>query len=195
MNTKDLIIEKSFVLFLKKGLKEASLNDILSTCGVSKGAFYHYYKSKDELIVEVLNRFFFSYFKKQDVDYSNVSFDDKITFLINAFIEPYNEIAVVLGEKHISAYFRFLFQVINLYPNIRYRVNKHFYTKGYYIYQIIEQAKINGEIKAEVNSKVVARQILSTIIGVLVLEGIYDISKIKNRFEQIIGSYLNLLMN
>ena len=193
MNTKILIIEKSFVLFLKKGLKEASLNDILSTCGVSKGAFYHHYKSKDELIIEVLNRFFFSYFKKQDVDYSNNTFEDKISTLIKAFIEPYNEIAILLGEKHISAYFRFLFQVVNLYPNIRYRVNKHFYTKGYYLYQIIEQAKLSGEIKVEVDSKNIARQLLSTIIGVLVLEGIYDIRKINIRFEQIISEYIKLI--
>ena len=193
MNTKDNIIEKSFVLFLQRGYKEVSLNEILKNCGVSKGAFYHYYKSKDELFDDVLNRFFFSYFKKQDVDYSNALFEVKIKYLVKTFIEPYNEVANLLGQKQISAYFRFLFQSVNSFPNIRHSVNKHFYTKGYYIYQITEQAKQAGELKADIDSKIIARQLLSTITGELVLEGIYDISDIEIKLNNVIDEYIKLL--
>ncbi len=193
MKTKELIIQKSFILFLQKGYKEVSLNEILTNCGISKGAFYHHYKSKDELYTEVLNRFFFSYFNKQDVDYSNATLQFKIKYFINTFLEPYTEISALFNHNHLSAYFRFLFQAVNTYPEIRAKVNRHFYTKGYYLFQIIEQAKQNNEIRKDVDSKVIARQILSTIIGVSVLEGIYDISKVRIRFDEIVKEYCKLL--
>ncbi len=193
MNIKEIILQKSFKLFLERGYKEVSLNEILKECGVSKGAFYHHYKSKDELYVKVLDRFFFSYFSKQDVDYSSNTVKYKIDYFIDTFLHPYREIATLLDQKHVSAYFRFLFQAVNTFPEIRYRVNRHFYTKGYYIYQIIEIAKHNNEIAKSINSKLVARQILSTIIGVLVLEGINDIANIESRFKEIVDEYFKLL--
>ena len=193
MSTKEIILEKSFQLFLEKGYKEVSLNEILKECGVSKGAFYHHYKSKDELYVKVLDRFFFSYFSKQDVDYTDNTLKNKITYFIDTFLHPYREIATLLNQKHVSAYFRFLFQAVNTFPEIRARVNRHFYTKGYYIYQVINIAKQNNEIKECIDSKLVSRQILSTIIGVLVLEGINDIANIELRFKEIVDEYFKLL--
>ena len=39
-------------LFLKKGYEETSVDDILSASGISKGGFYHYFKTKDEVLAE-----------------------------------------------------------------------------------------------------------------------------------------------
>ena len=186
-------MQNSFVLFLQKGYKEVSVNEIAKTCSISKGAFYYHYKSKDELYLEVLHRFFFSYFKSQDCDYGENSLEFKFMFLVSTFIEPYKEISSLLKQKDLSAYFRFLFQAVNYFPDIKYRVNKHFYIKGYYLYLIINDAKNRGEIKQSVDPKLMARQILSSIIGVTVLEGINDIDMIKLRLEEVIKGNLNLI--
>ncbi len=37
-------------VFLQKGYEEASVDDILYASGISKGAFYHYFKSKEEVL-------------------------------------------------------------------------------------------------------------------------------------------------
>jgi TetR/AcrR family transcriptional repressor of nem operon len=47
MDTRDLIIQNSFVLFLQKGIKEVSINEIIKSCGLSKGAFYYHFESKE----------------------------------------------------------------------------------------------------------------------------------------------------
>jgi len=49
---KKLLLETSFRLFIQRGLNEVSLDDILTESGVKKGNFYHYFKSKDQLILE-----------------------------------------------------------------------------------------------------------------------------------------------
>ncbi|KAF5038026.1 HTH-type transcriptional repressor KstR2 [anaerobic digester metagenome] len=38
-------------IFLEKGYEQASIDDILKASGFSKGAFYHYFRSKEEVLV------------------------------------------------------------------------------------------------------------------------------------------------
>lgn len=42
-------------LFVEKGYEETSVDDILKASGLSKGGFYHYFKSKDEVLTESIN--------------------------------------------------------------------------------------------------------------------------------------------
>ena len=52
--TKLLIIYKAFNLFYEHGFKTTSIDKIMKETALSKGAFYHYYKSKKELGLEVI---------------------------------------------------------------------------------------------------------------------------------------------
>ena len=42
-------------LFLEKGYDATSVDDILAAAGLSKGGFYHYFKSKEEVLTESIN--------------------------------------------------------------------------------------------------------------------------------------------
>ena len=193
IETKERILEKSFILFLQKGYKEVSLNEIIRECEISKGAFYHHFESKEKLYLDVLQRFFFSYFKKQDADYSDVSLETKLLNFAETFVGPIIEISKLLESKQMNAYFRFLFQAVNTFPEIQQKVSKHFYIKGYYLFQIVEQAKAKGEVKTDFNSKTSARQVLASIVGVSVLEGINDIDEVEKRYHQILSEYYQLI--
>lgn len=41
-------------LFMKNGYDQTSLDDIATSCGVTKGAIYHHFKSKEELLVSMM---------------------------------------------------------------------------------------------------------------------------------------------
>ena len=43
-------------LFIAKGYDGASVNDIIKSVGLSKGAFYYYFKSKEEVLNEILEQ-------------------------------------------------------------------------------------------------------------------------------------------
>lgn len=47
--TKDLILNESFKLFYENGFKTTSVDKIMEQTQLTKGAFYHHYKSKKEL--------------------------------------------------------------------------------------------------------------------------------------------------
>ncbi len=55
---KEQIVKAAISAFARKGLKNTSMNDIVRESGLSKGAIYWYYKSKDEIISELLKEFF-----------------------------------------------------------------------------------------------------------------------------------------
>ncbi len=48
----------AFRLFLQKGFKEVTMNEILEQSGLSRGTFYYYFKSKEQVYAEVIDMFF-----------------------------------------------------------------------------------------------------------------------------------------
>lgn len=57
MVKKQLIMDKALELFAKQGFEATSVQQITDHCGISKGAFYLSYKSKDELIISLVDCF------------------------------------------------------------------------------------------------------------------------------------------
>lgn len=53
--TRDNLMEAAFVLVRQKGLSATSVDEICAAAGVSKGAFFHHFKSKDELAAAAAN--------------------------------------------------------------------------------------------------------------------------------------------
>jgi AcrR family transcriptional regulator len=51
------ILDQAFALFLSRGYDHTSLNDIIAEAGISKGAFYHYFPSKEALLAALADRF------------------------------------------------------------------------------------------------------------------------------------------
>src|SRR5690606_15639200 len=67
MVKKQLLIEKSLELFAKQGFEATSIQQITDHCGISKGAFYLSFKSKDELILTLIDHFMMEI--TSDIDY------------------------------------------------------------------------------------------------------------------------------
>lgn len=53
-----LLLTATEELILEKGCQQTTLQDIMKRSGLSKGAIYHYVKSKDELLGLLLQRRF-----------------------------------------------------------------------------------------------------------------------------------------
>lgn len=56
--TKQYILETATRLFSEKGFENVKVEDVVNEVGVTRGAFYHYFKSREELIASVLNKSF-----------------------------------------------------------------------------------------------------------------------------------------
>jgi AcrR family transcriptional regulator len=61
---KSQILNAAEQVFTKKGFDLARMDDIAEETGLSKGTLYLYFKSKDELIIAILDRIFQGVFKQ-----------------------------------------------------------------------------------------------------------------------------------
>lgn len=53
-NTRFTILQKAFELIYSKGYQTTSIDDIIATTKVTKGAFYYHFKTKDEMGVAII---------------------------------------------------------------------------------------------------------------------------------------------
>ena len=78
------IINAAEDVFTQKGFDEARMDDIAEETGLSKGTLYLYFKSKDDLIIAILDRIFQREFKAfEQMDLSTMS----ATEAINHFVD------------------------------------------------------------------------------------------------------------
>ncbi|MGO1043651.1 TetR/AcrR family transcriptional regulator [Clostridioides difficile] len=53
---KSEILDTAEMLFCTKGYTKTTINDILNEIGIAKGTFYYYFKSKEEVMDEIITR-------------------------------------------------------------------------------------------------------------------------------------------
>lgn len=75
-------------LFVKKGYEGTSINDILKKAKLSKGGFYHYFKSKDEIFSAVIDKHLLIIRQEMEtvVADKNLTAPEKLEFYITRII-------------------------------------------------------------------------------------------------------------
>ncbi len=66
MGTKEKLLISGLKLYAKKGLNGVTLDDILEDSNVKKGSFYHFFKNKDQLLEESLQKYFMPIVQARD---------------------------------------------------------------------------------------------------------------------------------
>ena len=87
-------LDASFKLFVDKGLRNTSIQDIANEAGFGKGTFYYYFKDKYEvrrILIGLKSRSLFSNaFKKLNLQKNIKQLSDKVIFVLNNLIDELN---------------------------------------------------------------------------------------------------------
>ena len=82
------IIETAGKLFEEKGYEQTQVQDIVNEIGVAKGLFYYYFKSKDEVMEELADRYADAIIDAVNkLIYKDISTFDKINRIFQFFID------------------------------------------------------------------------------------------------------------
>lgn len=85
---KEQILEAAKDLLLKKGIFKTRVEDITSYLGIAKGSFYTYFKSKDQLLEEIIDRVYEIREKElEELLEGNYDYEEQIRiFIIKRFV-------------------------------------------------------------------------------------------------------------
>jgi AcrR family transcriptional regulator len=183
---KNQILDAATEVFIQKGFDEARMDDIVDEAGLSKGALYWYFKSKDEIIISILDRIFQREFRQIDaLKYAEGSASESILQFIEIGLHDlgsifrlmpiiYEFLALAFRNKIVQAVIK---RYLNRYLNI--------------LTTLIQRGIDSGEFR-QVEAKEVAIAASAIFEGTLLL-WIYDKSRINP--EQHIRSGIKLLLD
>ncbi len=85
---KTQLTEQSILLFEKKGFSQTSIQDIVASLGVTKGTFYYYFSSKEELLMEIHSRYIDDLLMRQNeiLNAPNCSCKEKLRKIVSMLI-------------------------------------------------------------------------------------------------------------
>lgn len=180
MDSRDKIVQVAFNLFLQRGYKEVSLKDIVDNVGLTKGAFYHYFKGKEQLFREVIQLFVL---EGGDRIYDGIQRDSLKKFMttylerITAFIDQVQrEITPPEGKMGLN-YFSLTFDALKILPGFAEEIDKiHKKERATWV-EVIANARKLGEIKTHLNDNQLAKMFIGINDGIgmhLILEGRVD---------------------
>ena len=166
-NTRDSILMVATEMFFTMEYEKVTLNEIAKRVGVTKGGVYHYFDSKDDLLVAVL--------------LYNVS------DLIGSFIQepsPDKSFKEVLAEwfnfkGHLDAFsdqdpddYHIVFQIMYLLmlairkkKNMATEIGKLYDAGIDVLVKMIETGQKSGEVRPELSAKGIAYQLLAVVEG------------------------------
>ena len=107
----DFICEKAYEEFIKNGVNNFSLNKFIESFNMSKGQFYHYFKTKEELIFEVIDRKSEKFFldTEKEIDEAQ-TFLEKLLALFSFYL--------VLSDPENKPFDKFMKDTFYMYLNI-----------------------------------------------------------------------------
>ena len=124
-NRKEYIVEKAFDVFMSKGYDSASITVLQKELGMSRGAMYRYFKSKEELFFEVIDKYVFGLI---DRFMPKVAEDTTLAELIEYLYRYHRRLYTYLDQHNMETRFlnftALIIQAAKHYPGFSKKIKK-----------------------------------------------------------------------
>src|SRR5512133_1186992 len=162
------IIEAAYRCFARKGFHQTSMRDIYAEAGLSPGAIYHYFESKDDIIEAS-----FSFDHQRSLPVLQEAMDDPdplvaIDRLIRFFYAGL-ESAAVLGANRVNIQ-GWAEALVN--PRLLDPLQKTFYDFRERLAQVIRRGQAAGAIDPSIDPEAAGEVILSSYLGLYLQKAI-----------------------
>jgi AcrR family transcriptional regulator len=197
-STKEHILFTALKLILKKGYANVTMNELVAASGLSKGAFYHYFKSKEQIYFETLDKYFFSYMASFDLEYNKaLSFKSNLFQVFTMFIGFAAEIESMIGpENPMISYYNTLLESAIRSDEIKKKVGNYYELWMDRIGGWIDFAQSNNEIDPNLDPGILSKHISGLMEGVMIIYSFQNKEKnLEKYFNEIFYQFLELIKN
>ncbi|MGA2141990.1 MAG: TetR/AcrR family transcriptional regulator [Brevinematales bacterium] len=160
-DSRDQILAVAYELFLQKSYKEVSIQEIASRVGMTKGAFYYFFKSKEQLYQEIFNSFFIIELRKDFAEYSHESLYKFYHDYFTHIVDQEKENKESHGKITVNTY-AFLFDALKHFPDFQVWIKGYFQEEKKSWVEIIKTSRDKGEIKSPMSDEQIADVFIST---------------------------------
>jgi AcrR family transcriptional regulator len=195
VDTRDRILLTAFRHFFTKGYKEVTMSDLVKATGLSKGAFYHYFSSKEELYDLTMEKHLISYLQSFKTEYDNsLTLRENIKKLFGRFAGLLSGIKEIITDypMSLSDYMMFLQEALK---NNEFREKFNQYNLSFFtsLTDWIENAKSRGEIRPDLDTAIFAKHLGALMKGVSILYTYgQGMEPLPDTFNQIIDQLFKL---
>jgi AcrR family transcriptional regulator len=179
-SARERLLESAKRLFSQRGYYATSVEDIVESAGLSKGAFYFYFKSKEELFKSLVEEMHLSIVKRlENFLERELPLEDALIEHAKVFLED------IYQNRHIAQLF--LFQLVGTNEEFR----ELYYTKIAHwrelLAKMVDRAIQRGEISYKNAENIV--NLYAGFLRMLVLEYVFrerepDLEKVKSLAQE-----------
>jgi AcrR family transcriptional regulator len=155
------IIDAAYRCFARKGFHQATMRDIYEEAGLSSGAVYHYFRSKDEIIQASFQH---DFDRSLDLFQNALQQADSLVALEELFAFFFTGLAQAeqLGANRVNVQ---SWGEALLNPDILATIQQTFSSYRASLAQLIQQAQAAGKVSQQVDAAAAARVMLSLYLG------------------------------
>ncbi|MBJ48344.1 MAG: hypothetical protein CMG59_06750 [Candidatus Marinimicrobia bacterium] len=159
-NTKKKILDSAFDVFVKNGYKDTTMSHIVRESGLSKGAIYHYYKSKKDLFISLIDHW--EIFSFPDF-YSKSNKDESAQETLMRFADTVYE--VFCKRPHVFLAEIEFWALANKDKEINDR-SKVLYDKILKLFELVLNKGIRNKEFKKIDTKTISVELLSVFQGI-----------------------------
>jgi AcrR family transcriptional regulator len=161
------ILQTALKLFLEKSYKAVTFQELMGKTGFSKGAFFYYFKNKQEIFEAVIDMYLDHF---AVVDFTRLSQTSLRDFLDAYFPEAKRTRSGFFTPEVAGAANRYslMFEALRIIPDFKNKINRHEDKALAAWTSIIASARKNKEIKTVLSDEQLARLFIDTGHGIVI---------------------------
>ena len=170
MNTKDLILEETLKLILKKSTIDISIRDIQDATGLTIGGIYYHFSNKKNIFEAILQKYMVDYIK---IDFDKINLEgsskekihDLILYILHHFINGV-EIESIDEKINYREVILLLTTISYAEDNVNSIVSQTKKDIKLFLTNLVEEGKIQNEIRKDFSTKDIVESLYNMYMGV-----------------------------
>jgi TetR/AcrR family transcriptional repressor of nem operon len=165
--TKEKLLDAAQQLMLVKGFPATTVDEICATAGFTKGSFFHYFESKEQLGKEVLDRFYF--FLQQTVQQGSFRKKSDPLQRVYGYVDRFIEMSTNPEMPSGCLLGHFTQELSETHPEIRSLCAQCFAEWAALLKQDLDEAKAKHAPKANFDTQSLAEYFIAVMQGSRIL--------------------------
>ena len=184
--TKQEIISRATPYFLENGYNGIGMNQLLDQLKMSKGGFYHHFKSKEELAIGVAQSFYENKFHEiESIAADSGSFQDKVDQIAKVM---QSSVAMMCDKgRNICLY---MFEMMQKSKEICSTIEQNYSSLLHAVEDALQQGVSEGELQSSLNVTSAALHLVGLVDGLLIFSSVLKDSML-NYVNQVFQQFYN----